>query len=70
MHMKTINEFIEPLCREALKQKAEKLQVNSGAGADGKGDDLDEDETLLEHLVKLTDGAYRTSVSFKVLTWS
>ena len=52
-HMKTIDAFIEPLLQEALRRKAEKEKD------DGSAKVVDEDndnETLLDHLVKLTDG--------------
>lgn len=59
-HMRTIDEFIEPLCREALRRKAEKRAEGTG-GMDGEREgekEVSEEETLLEHLVKLTDGAF------------
>ena len=57
-HMTTIDEFIGPLCREALRRKAEKNDKgDKDAAVDGEGEkELEEGETLLEHLVKLTDG--------------
>ena len=47
-HMKSIDELIGRLCREAMQRKSDIEKA-------GKLDD-EEEETLLEHLVKLTDG--------------
>ena len=49
-HMKSINELIGRLCREAMQRKAE--NVKAGLASDPEKDG----ETLLEHLVNLTDG--------------
>ena len=50
-NMKSIDEFIQRLCREAMQQKAETKKAHQ------PGDTEEEEETLLEDLVKLTDGA-------------
>ena len=49
-HVQVMDEFIAPLLKEALENKAK----TSEAKAD---DEVGEDTTLLEHLVKLTDGS-------------
>lgn len=46
-----MDEFVGPLLEEAL---AKKVQVPQGK----TDEELDDDTTLLEHLVRLTDGSY------------
>lgn len=43
-----MDEFIGPLLNEALAKKSKQVEE--------KDEEVGEDETLLEHLVKLTDG--------------
>lgn len=47
-HVKVMDEFIGPLLNEALAKKSKQVEE--------KDEEVGEDETLLEHLVKLTDG--------------
>lgn len=50
-HVQVMDEFVEPLLEEALAKKVK--------GSQEKVDEeLDDDTTLLEHLVRLTDGSY------------
>lgn len=49
-HMHVVDEFIDPIIGKALEDKKEKTR---GLGQDNK---VSEDETLLSHLVNLTDG--------------
>ena len=52
-HMRVVDAFLQPILEEAIaKNRAAKGQ---GAIAAKKGEE-DEDETLLDHLVKITDG--------------
>ena len=60
-HMDVVDAYIEPILREALERKAklgEGFGENSVFSEKEKGDehDIGEDETLLDHLVKYTDG--------------
>lgn len=49
-NVKVMDEFIQPLLKDALAQKAK-------SGGKGAGDEeVGEDTTLLEHLVRQTDG--------------
>ena len=50
-HLGAVHEFIDPIVGEALRRKAER----QSEGEDIEKDVRD-DETLLEHLVKFTDG--------------
>lgn len=54
-HVAVMEEFIQPLLREALARKAE-------AGEQKVEEGVEDGETLLEHLVKLTDGESRSGV--------
>lgn len=55
-HMKVVDAFLEPILKEALSKKERRLPD----GKDTKeNDETDEDETLLDHLVKFTSGAPR-----------
>ncbi|KAI0637985.1 cytochrome P450 monooxygenase pc-3 [Trametes polyzona] len=49
-HMAVVDAFIEPILKEALRKKEERLKNNDGL--DSK--ESQEDETLLDHLVKQT----------------
>lgn len=51
-HMRVVDEFLQPILEEAIaKNRAAKAQMEA-TGEKGS----EEDETLLDHLVKLTDG--------------
>lgn len=51
-HMRVVDEFLQPILEEAIaKNRAAKAQLEA-TGEKGS----EEDETLLDHLVKLTDG--------------
>ncbi len=50
--MKTIDAFIQPILKDALEKKAQKSEVPTN------GKQVADDETLLGHLVNLTDGEY------------
>lgn len=54
-HIKVMDEFIAPLLQEALENKVEGLDVKVD-------DEVGEDTTLLEHLVRLTDGLLIRSI--------
>ncbi|KAF7798790.1 hypothetical protein EIP86_010015 [Pleurotus ostreatoroseus] len=54
VHVRTVDEFIEPLCRAALQRKAQR-EMEQDVAPGLRVEDAD-DETLLEHLVNLTDG--------------
>ena len=53
-HMKIVNAYIDPILKEALKKKS---VWDEEMGGKRNEKDIAEDETLLDHLVKLTDGA-------------
>ncbi|KAI0671270.1 cytochrome P450 [Trametes maxima] len=53
-YLKAVDEFIDPIVEEALKQKAAKVRAGVAQEKEGK-DHVRDDETLLEHLVKFTD---------------
>lgn len=48
-HMRAIDDFIAPILSNALKKRKKR-------GTGEAKEEVDDDETLLEHLVKLTDG--------------
>ena len=52
--MKIVNAYIDPILKEALKKKS---VWDEEMGGKRNEKDIAEDETLLDHLVKLTDGA-------------
>ncbi|KAI0775623.1 cytochrome P450 [Trametes elegans] len=52
-YLRAVDDFIDPIVDEALKIKAEK--VNAGIVENEGKDQVRDDETLLEHLVKFTD---------------
>ncbi|KAI0652994.1 cytochrome P450 monooxygenase pc-3 [Cubamyces menziesii] len=57
-YLKAVDEFIDPIVEEALKNKAEKVGEQGGLSGPELGEGKDQvrdDETLLEHLVKYTD---------------
>jgi hypothetical protein len=66
-HMKVVNAYIEPILQEALKKKklfSEEMGGEwEGKKAEGK-EEIRDDETLLDHLVKLTDGKICFLVNF------
>ncbi len=54
-HLKAVDEFIDPIVEDALRKKSEEM----GAGAEEENkrkEQVRDDETLLQHLVKFTDG--------------
>ena len=51
-HLGAVHEFIDPIVGEALRRKAERQREGEDIEKDVR-----DDETLLEHLVKFTDGA-------------
>ena len=51
-HMEVVNAFIEPILQEALRKKEERAK----AGIDLDDKESQDDETLLDHLVKQTSG--------------
>lgn len=55
VQMKTIDNFIQPILQSALEKKAQK-KAQGELPTNGK--DVADDETLLGHLVNLTDGEY------------
>lgn len=54
--MKVVDTFLNPILSEALRKKHE-LQASEKLEEKERGkDDIEDDETLLDHLVKMTDG--------------
>lgn len=52
--MRIVDEFIQPILQDALsKFKAEK---DAGKSAQPKDKEIEDDETLLDHLVRYTNG--------------
>ena len=51
-HLSSVHKFIDPIVGAALRRKAERQRVGEDIEKDVR-----DDETLLEHLVKFTDGA-------------
>lgn len=73
--MEVVNRFVEPIVKEAVKKNgrnfgAAKVDGKGGATMDlpAKEREVGEDETLLDHLVKYTTGAYRRSHTVFALT--
>lgn len=62
--MKVIDDFIQPILKDALEKQAEKKAQGVELGNEKQ---VADDETLLGHLVNLTDG---TSASHDPLMWS
>lgn len=62
--MKVIDDFIQPILKDALEKQAEKKAQGVELGNEKQ---VADDETLLGHLVNLTDGA---SASHDPLMWS
>ncbi|KAI0723090.1 cytochrome P450 monooxygenase pc-2 [Earliella scabrosa] len=55
-HMKIVDAYIQPILEEALrKNRAASGKEKRGGGAEGAEAEIDENETLLDHLVKFTD---------------
>ncbi len=52
-HMKVVSEFIDPILSLALEKKSSPLSEMAGAE---KSDEINEDDTLLDHLARFTDG--------------
>lgn len=54
-HLTAVDEFIDPIVEDALRKKSEK--ASAGAEEDNeRKEQVRDDETLLQHLVKFTDG--------------
>ncbi|KAI0629955.1 cytochrome P450 [Trametes polyzona] len=53
-YLKAVDEFVDPIVEEALRRKAEKVAAGVADEKEGK-EQVRDDETLLEHLVKFTD---------------
>ena len=58
-HLGEVHRFIDPIVGQALRRKAERQGQDGGEGQeDGEREkEVEDGETLLEHLVKFTDGA-------------
>ena len=50
--MRRVDEFLDPILKEAVR----KAQEEKASGRDQKADEIEDDETLLGHLVRLTSG--------------
>ncbi|KAK7046124.1 hypothetical protein VNI00_007127 [Paramarasmius palmivorus] len=62
--MKIVNAFVEPIVAEAVsKKKAGRIDVKE------KRDEIGDDETLLDHLVDLTDGRDTTSATLTFILY-
>ena len=55
-YMRVVDAFLDPILKDAVKKAKE--EEESGSRAEKKGEDIDEDETLLDHLVRLTSGKH------------
>ncbi|KAI0350150.1 cytochrome P450 [Trametes cingulata] len=53
-YLKAVDEFIDPIVENALRRKAERVGAGEVDEKEGK-ENVRDDETLLEHLVKFTD---------------
>ncbi|KZT71412.1 cytochrome P450 [Daedalea quercina L-15889] len=55
-HMRVVDRYLRPILEEALRKKARREHVEKARGmkTDEEADDIEESETLLDHLVKLT----------------
>lgn len=60
--MAVVNAFIEPILQDALRKKEEREK----AGLDLDDKESQDDETLLDHLVKQTSGVYRRAFSLSI----
>ena len=56
--MKVVDAYLQPILEEAIR----KNRNSAGKGEKGQADVTDENETLLDHLVKYTDGKSDISV--------
>ena len=57
-HMKVVDAYLQSMLEEAIR----KNRNSAGKGEKGQAEVTDENETLLDHLVKYTDGKSDTSV--------
>ncbi len=55
-HMKVVDEYLQPILEEAVRKN--RAAIGKGKNEDGEGEDPEEAGTLLDHLVKLTDGEF------------
>lgn len=55
--MKVLNAFIQPIINEAVAKRNSVKDLDKKVNAD----EIEENETMLDHLVKLTDGKARCS---------
>lgn len=53
--MKIVNAFIDPILREAIAKKKSNEQEGLAANK-GDGDEVKDDYTLLDHLIRHTEG--------------
>lgn len=66
--MEILNAFVEPILVEALRKRREHIEETGGESAkegplgEKTEENIADDETLLDHLVKLTDGASSLSI--------
>lgn len=71
-YLAAVDEFIDPIVDEALRKQAKKapLLQNNDLDAIEKSDkdQLRDDDTLLEHLIKFTDGTH--SALFVAMRWN
>lgn len=54
-HMDLVSSYIDPIIKKAVEKKIER-KVDVSAGKEADLESVGEDETLLDHLVNLTDG--------------
>ena len=63
-HMKVVDAYLQPILEEAIR----KNRNSAGKGEKGQAEVTDENETLLDHLVKYTDGKFGFSVYHRILS--
>ena len=54
--MKIVNAFLDPILAEALRKKHDHQSSEKLVDKERGNDEIEDDETLLDHLVKMTDG--------------
>lgn len=59
-HVKVMDDFIQPILKDALATKSKRVEKHS--------EDADDDETLLSYLVKLTDGEHEGTSRGRLFT--
>lgn len=57
-HMEIVNAFLDPILAEALRKKQERKNLVDTHPEIPDAQEIEEDETLLDHLVRFTDGWY------------